>query len=219
MNLSIARKLVFAAILIPTQTPENWVQQFYSSIPKNEVDFSEHGMLVKVKNSASPIIFPFKEKARIEGFKISGEFMGLPKLADPSKQGDKGFDDFPLRIGFVVSGTNKLSGFQELVAKDWVRRLFSLAPEGEGVDKILFFNITQNVHRVGTKRLHPMSELIHETFIDSVTKKGHYNYSYTFKVPITVLAIWISIDGDDTKSTFDVLINSLEVMKADQNEK
>jgi len=219
MNLSISRKLMFAAMLIPIQTPENWSLQSYSSISKNEVNFSERGVLVKVNSSASPLIFPFKEKARLEGFKISGEFRGLPKLGDPSRQGDKGFDDFPLRVGFVVSGKNKLGGFQKLVAKDWVRRLFSLAPEGEGIDKILFFNITQDVHQVGTERVHPMSEFIHETFIDSVTEKGHFNYNYTFKVPIAVLAIWISIDGDDTKSAFDVLINSLDVRKADQNAK
>lgn len=219
MNLSISRKILLAVMLIPTHESGSWILQSYSSIPRNEVDFSNRGILVKVNSSASPLIFPFKDKESLSGFRVAGEFRGLPKFADPSSQGKKGFDDFPLRLGFVVSGKKQLGTFQKLVAKDWVRRLFSLAPEGEGVDKILFFNITQNPHQVGGERTHPMSELIRETFIDSVKEKGEYSYSYTFKAPIEVLAIWISIDGDDTKSAFDVLIRALEVTKVDQNEK
>ena len=205
------KSFVFAIMIIPTTSTIDWKSEKYSSIPKNEVSTSDKGLFVKVDSSAGPLIFPLKSKITIYGFKVTGEFLGLPALADPKFQGQKGFDDYPLRIGFVVPGEKKLSGFKKLLAPQWVKRVYEQAPEGTGVDSIRFFNVTQNSSQLRQTRIHPSTDLIHEDFFAVVSKAGPFDFDISFKQPIESIAIWISIDGDDTKSKFDVLISRIEL--------
>lgn len=205
------QSFLFAAIVIPTNSLTDWKTEKFSSVPKNETTASPNGLFVQVKSSAGPLIFPLKSKTKIAGFKIRGEFQGLPKISNPSLQGEKGFDDYPLRLGFVVPGEKKLSGFKKLIAAQWVKNLFEQVKDGTGIDSVRFFNITQNSQQVGKTRKHPASDLFQETFFAEVKLSGPFAYDFQFEEPLDAIAIWLSIDGDDTKSTFDVLISGLEL--------
>ena len=209
--LFLEKNLLLALIVIPTENLSDWKIDKFSKIPPNIVSASKLGLLVKVKGSAGPIIYPFKAKVTISEFTIAGDFKGLPVFSEKSKQGGKGFDDYALRIGFIVPGEKKLTGLKKLFAPQWVKQLYAQVPEGTGLDHIQFFNVTQNVDQLGQQRHHPASDLIHEDFFKLVDIKGPFNYKYSFKTPLDALAVWISIDGDDTQSEFDVLINKLEL--------
>ncbi len=203
-----------AVFVIPTQNVDLWEKESYSGITANRIEISTRGILVHVRESASPLIFQMKSAKRISGFRISGEFEGLPKFKDAARQGEKGADDYALRLGFVVPGNKHLSGFEKLFAAGWVKRLYSKVPDGEGIDHIEFFNVTQNAAQVGRSRVHPLSNLIHETFFTHVATSGRFDYSYVLKEPVEVAAVWLSIDGDDTKSSFDVLIDKIELKES-----
>ena len=205
------KPFLFAAIVIPTNNLNNWKIEQFSSIPKNEITISSRGLLIKVHNSAGPLIFPFKSKSKISGFKIVGEFMGLPKFMNPLLQGEKGFDDYPLRVGFVVPGKRKLSGIKKMFAAQWVKHLYEQVPDEAGLDSVRFFNVTQNSKQLDQERTHPNSDLLYEYFFVEVKSVGLFTYEFKFKQPIEVVAVWISIDGDDTKSKFEVLISSIEL--------
>ena len=127
------RNWLFAFIMIPISSPEGWDAEKYSKIPGNEVKFSKAGIQIKVKESASPLIYSLKETPEIIGFEVSGKLTGLPK---------PGVDDSPLRIGFVLPGKRKLNFFKRMLAADWVKRLYDKAPKGSGIDGIHFFNMT-----------------------------------------------------------------------------
>ena len=202
--------LMFAVLMIPTDKMDGWQTEKFSGIPSNEVSASTRGLLIHVKKSASPLIFPLKSTEKISGFKISGEFHGLPKFSDLSKQGQKGWDDYPLRIGLIVPGEKQLSGVKKLFATQWVKHLYAQVPSGMGLDHIHFFNISQNPSQVGKLREHPASNLVREEFIASVDKVGAFAYEFTLKQPLETVAVWISIDGDDTNSSYDVVISKLE---------
>jgi hypothetical protein len=64
---------------------------------------------------------------------------------------------------------------------------------------------------VNTSRVHPASELIREEFIAQVSKKGTFQYEYQLKEPVSAVALWLAVDGDDTQSSYDVVISSLEL--------
>lgn len=206
-----ARSFLFASFMVPTTQVSEWKIEQFSNIPKNEVSFSEKGLLVRVNASAGPLIYPLKSKTKITGFKITGEFRGLPKFAKPSLQGEKGHDDFAMRLGFVVPGDKQLTGLKKIFAAAWVKRLYEQVKDGSGIDSIRFFNVTQNLERVGFSRQHPGSDLLIEEFFASVKDSGPFSYDFQLKQPIDAVAIWISIDGDDTKSKYDVLISNLEL--------
>lgn len=205
------QSFLLAAIVIPTNSLKDWKTEKFSSVPKNETTASPNGLLIQVKSSAGPLIFPLKSKIKIVGFKIRGEFQGLPKISNPSLQGEKGSDDYPLRLGFIIPGEKKLSGFKKMIAARWVKNLYEQVKDGTGIDSIHFFNVTQNHQQVGKTRTHPASELFQEEFFAEVKHSGPFAYDFQFEKPIEAIAVWLSIDGDDTKSTFDVFISNLEL--------
>lgn len=206
-----AKYAIFAALVVPVQNSLHWEQETYSHVPPNKVSFSRDGVLVQVNKSASPLIYAFDSAKKVIGFHVRGEFRGLPKLEDVQQQGKKRFDDYALRVGFVVPGDKRLGGLEKIFAPAWVAHLFSKVPDGRGLSHIQFFNATQNPSQVGTERTHPSSELIHESFFTHIEHDGNFDYAYSFAESLDASALWISIDGDDTKSTFDVLISSLEI--------
>ena len=201
---------LFAALAIPTEQMDGWRTEKFSRIPSNEVTASEKGLLIRVRKSASPLIFPLQSALQVTGFKISGEFLGLPKFSDVKQQGQKGSDDYALRIGIIVPGEKRLSGVKKFLASQWVRHLYSQVPAGSGLDHVHFFNVTQYPAQVGKSREHPASDLMQEDFFTSVEKAGPFTYEHHLREPLKAVAVWISVDGDDTKSEYEVLISRLE---------
>lgn len=183
-----------------------WISLSYNKIPSNEVKFTGAGLTIKVRNSAGPIIHKLSAKQRITGFKIKGKFTGN-KVSEMSA-----FDeDSILRLGLVAVGDKKLSGAKRWFAADWVKKLFALAPKNTGLDKIYFFNVTDRKNLVGKTRTHPKSELISENIFAVVSEAGNFELTKKLDSAIDTLALWISTDGDDTKSEFETLISEIEI--------
>ena len=120
-------------------------------------------------------------------------------------------EDSILRFGFVGIGNQTLTGPQKWFAADWVKKLFSLAPKGTGLDKIYFFNVTNRSELNGKSRLHPKSDLLVETVFAQHEKEGVFSFSKTLNSPIEAAAIWISIDGDDTQSEYETTISEIKL--------
>ncbi|MGE0633433.1 MAG: hypothetical protein AB7O96_13560 [Pseudobdellovibrionaceae bacterium] len=209
------RSLLFAAMVIPTQQMDVWRTEEFLNILSNKVSASEKGLFIQVQRSASPLIFPLKSRVKVTGIKVSGAFHGLPKFSDVSQQGLKGSDDYALRIGIIVPGDKRLSGVKKIFASQWVRQLYNQVPSGTGLDHVHFFNMTQNPAQVGKSRKHPASDLMEEEFIFLIEKAGSFGYNYELNHPLEAVAVWISIDGDDTKSDYDVLVSKLELVVED----
>lgn len=204
-------KFFSGIIVIPLSMQGNWKIESYSSIPSNKVIFSNRGISVKVNKSASPMIYSFSKSITLKSFHIEGEFLGLPKFLDLTNQGNAGFDDYPLRIGFVLSGNKKLSFLQRTFAPKWIKNLYADLPADIGLDYIQFYNVTQNKVQLGLSRVHPLSDVLHEKFFALIEKNGKFSYDINFEAPKDVSGLWISIDGDDTQSEFEVNINKLDL--------
>ncbi len=205
---------LLAVIALPTQSRDQWELEKYRRIPANEVSFSPQGIRIQVRNSASPLMYPLAQTATISRFKISGEFFGLPRLTDPGRQGEKGADDYVLRLGLIVPGSKQLGALQRLLAPSWIKNLYEKMPKGMGLEQVLFFNVTQNPAQLNSARVHPGSDLIREEFIEVALKPGPFQIEYSLKSPTSAVAVWISSDGDDTQSSYDVLISKLEFWSA-----
>jgi hypothetical protein len=91
-----------------------------------------------------------------------------------------------------------------------VRRLFALAPPGEGVSRIRFFNVGVAASQLGWQREHPLSDLLTESVVAAPDANGHFEFAVSVD-GAPVLAVWLSADGDDTQSSFSVTINRLEL--------
>ena len=195
------RFLVSALFVVPTGSLDGWKSLGFNKIPQNNVSIIDAKWLqVEVEKSASPLIYKLPEIKKV--------LVQFNTVGDISKLNSDQFpEDFLLRIGLVVKGDRKLGWFQKKIAAQWVIELFKLAPENIGLDKIYFYNFAASKELLGQKRQHPKSDLMLEEVVGHFS--GKKSYEYVLPKPLEVVAVWISIDGDDTKSQFKTTIESL----------
>lgn len=210
--MKILNYFMLAAIAIPLDLSQ-WQTLKYSSIPEHKLSNQNSSMIIDVQSSAMPLIYPLKEKPIVKSICIKGERSGNLKLTEAKLQGEKDLDDFVIRIGLVEKGSERLNWFQRKVAASWVNKLFSLAGEEDGINKINFYTAVQDKSLIGKTRDHPLGkELMKESnvwVLDKSQKK--FLFEHKLSSPLETLALWLSVDGDDTQSSYQLTIESIQL--------
>ncbi len=198
------RAALLAAVMIPLSSPTGWQELKFSKITPNKNIFSQQGLEVAVDHSSSPLIFPLKEPLQVTGFKAEIEIEG-----NMNSFSGRPPEDAYLRLGLVVPGKRKLNMMERMIATEWVKKLFELAPKDSGVDKIYFFNLGDSA--LGHSREFPGSKGLMVEHIIAVRDPGVKKVVFAHKLdkPLTAAALWLSVDGDDTKSTYKLRLKSL----------
>jgi hypothetical protein len=194
---------------LPLHSTNGWQFLNYRKIPPNTFRATPAGLEIGVTNSAAPAVFPLTNRLQASQLRVSGNIAGSLQVP-PGKQGEKGYDDFIIRVGLVEPGPRTLSWREKIVSADWVKKLFALAPPGTGISRIHFFNVGVDRNQIGHRRAHPLSPLLQETIVAVPDATGHFAFTSHFTPPVKVLAVWIASDGDDTKSSFAVTLDTVE---------
>ncbi len=195
--------------------PKNFEVLTFSSIKPNVVAFHDKEIKITVEGSASPLIYPLKKPKMFKRVSLKGKIKGKLNLPSPKKinQGDKGADDFTFRLGLVTEGKKTLNFFQRAIAPSWITKLYSLGKKARasGIKEIVFYNVVQEKSLLGKEREHPISELLKEKFIIAPNKEGEFEMTLTEKdLPDeNIVALWISCDGDDTKSSYEISLSDI----------
>ncbi len=184
----------------------SWLSLKFNKIEANQVVFADNQLRIDVKASAGPVVHKLPKPLTALGFRVKGSVSGK-KVVESSPFDEDSF----LRVGVVAAGKQTLSGPRRWLAAAWVKKLFELAPPGSGIDKIHFFAITNRPDLVGKTRTHPKSDLIVETIVHSLSDTGDFDFTYRFKEPIQAVALWLSVDGDDSKSSFSTTLSKIEL--------
>lgn len=195
---------------LPVHQMTDWQVLEYSNLKPNQVTFSDSGMTVSVNHSASPIIYPFPETRTIRQIELEGSISNLIELSG-GIQGNKGNDDFSLKVGLVVKGDKTLGSLQRMFSPKWVKTLFDLAPAGTGLDHIHFLSAVQFPELVGKHSSTQDSDLFYDEYIWLIDKPGEFKLKHQLEESLSVIAIWISIDGDDSQSKYTTVINKITV--------
>lgn len=207
MKKNLAQIMMMAAFAVPLQQ-DKWTELSFNKIPPNTVTFTKGQIQVKVNKSAGPLIYKIEKSALLSGFEVQLLVTGAPKLLP----GNEFEEDSCFRIGLVAEGDKTLSGVKKLFAPDWVKKLFALVPEGIGLDKIYFFNVTSDKQILGTRRVHPKSDLMsEEVTLLRKTEESSLHVLKTLSAPQKISALWISIDGDDTQSEYQTTIEKISL--------
>ncbi len=197
------------ALQIPLE-PGPWQILGYRGIPVNEVDFSGDDMEIGVNGSAGAIVYPLKVVGRYGRLHVDAVIHGRVDLGS-NVQGGKGGDDFRLRVGLVYAGDKTLNFFQRTVAPKWIRTLYALAPKGSGISRVEFYNTWQDPVLEGRVRPHPTTDIWREHFVLETDSAGRVNQTLAIPTDADIVAVWISSDGDDTGSSYNVRIHSLSL--------
>ena len=140
------------AFEVPLHRAEGWQVLEFRRIAPNAVQFSTAGARIRVDSSASPLIFPLPRPAQVSRVRARVTLAGGLRGAPPSAGWD---EDSQFRLGLVVSGDKRLDGFSKALAPAWVKKLFSLAPEGGGVSRIVFLMLGRPPAKAGDRSVHP----------------------------------------------------------------
>ena len=212
--MKLRQIILCSAFLIPLQEKDKWEDLKFSKINPHKLEFSKSGMKINVNSSAMPLIYPFKKVIKIKEVSIEGERKGKLNLNPKLKQGAKKNDDFALKFGLVIPGDKTLPFYKRAFAPQWIKRLFDLAPKDMGVDHISFINAVEDPKLKGESRIHPLGDgLIKENNVWILNKEGKFNFTYKFNPPVSAAAIWLAIDGDDTKSKYEMILNKIELIQ------
>jgi len=194
---------------VPLAAPDGWQTLSFRGIPPNRVGFGPGGLTIMVDKSAGPVVWPLDRPVKVRTLRVGGSLTGAVRTT-PERQGQKGADDFALRVGLVEAGTRRPGIVERRFAPEWVRRLFALAPPGQGVGQIRFFNLGLAESQIGWQRTHPLSDLLSESVVAVPDAAGRFDFTAEAS-GATVLALWLSADGDDTDSSFTVQVTTVEL--------
>jgi hypothetical protein len=207
----IFTQILSAGFIVPTSTLDGWTQLQFNKIPANTVSVKDGKIHAAIKSSASPLIYRLPTIQTVTGLSWKVKVSGNMKSAEKAKK-DAFEEDSYLRVGLVAAGAKKLGRLQRLVAPKWVKQLFDLSPPNVGLDKIYFFNLSQNPSLLNQSRNHPKSELMTEKVIaikQTDVSEVNSEVNVDFPTPLPVAALWLSMDGDDTKSEFEVTLDEI----------
>lgn len=204
-----AMPLLALAVAVPLTMADAWEVLAFRGIPPNRVRFEGGVMTIVVERSAGPIVMPLEQPTVVGSVRAAGIVTGTVATT-PQRQGGPDADDFALRVGLVEAGDRRPSFLERRLAPKWVRHLFSLAPAGEGIGRIRFFNLGLDTSQIGRARTHPASDLLFEQIVAAPDDAGRFDFTVDAGGPAT-LAVWISADGDDTGSSFTVRLERLEL--------
>lgn len=185
---------------------EQWQVLQFNRIPPHHISFKKDQLEINVEKSAAPLIYPFPQERIIEEIELDLTIKGKLSLKK-IEQGQKTNDDFLFRLGLVYQGAKKLNFFQRLSSPTWVKKLFALAGDKTGIENITFYNVYSDQRLANKSREHPFSELLIENY--SIPAAENIRTQFKTKNVKKVLAFWISSDGDDTDSSFQVIINKI----------
>jgi hypothetical protein len=202
--------LLAAVVAVPLTSADGWQVLSYRRIPPNQVTFADGGIEIAVDRSAGPVLYPLPSPLTITRLDARGQVVrGSLDLPSGRLQGQKGYDDFVMRVGVVETGERRLGLWERLFAADWLKKLFALAPPDAGISRVRFFNVAYDASTIGLSRRHPSSDLVHEEIVVSPDASGGFVIAVALDPAPEVAAVWLAADGDDTGSRFTVRLSSL----------
>jgi len=197
------------ALDVPVDDLQLWTVLSFNDIPPNEVSVVDGALQIKVRGSASPLVYKLAEPTRITGVTVVASWNGELRIPEGAAQGDENADDFVLKFGIVEAGERRLNWLQRSIAADWIKQLFRLAPKNSGVNRVSYLSTTQQQELFGASRTHPLSDLLYETRVLYLDKPGRFVMTHKFPEPVESLGLWVSADGDDTGSNFDLRLERI----------
>lgn len=181
-----------------------WTELKFNNILPNKAEYRTDSILVSVDSSASPLIYKLDSVTDVAGFEVTVEVNGELPMQQTFEE-----DSF-FRMGLVVMGDSHLGTVGKLFAPNWVQQLFELAPKGAGLDKIYFYSLAASAGLLNVERINPNSKYMYEKLI-ALKKDGLNEIKYTLPKTLKTAALWISIDGDNTKSKFTTEIKNIRL--------
>ncbi len=182
---------------------KDWTHESYKKIPQNEVEYSKNSLLIKSKESASPLIHIFKKPIIVKQIKVKGRV----KVIVPPKKFSS--EDAIFQIGLITKGTNKLNFWQKMIAPSWLKELDEKLKFGIG--DVCFLGVDHFGDRAKRQDSAGGIKISYAT-ITKTNKLGEFTLdTNNFCTSGEVAAVWLRVDSDNTKSHYHVEISEIDL--------
>lgn len=209
MKVILLFLIAFSTSAIPFNA-KNWDIIEYRNIKPNQTKFKNNTAFISIDESAGSIIHTLKKPTSIKNIQLAFKHRG--NLKSKKLQGEKGFDDYLLRIGIIYEGEKTLNFLERSFAADWLIEIFDKAPKGSGLSQIRFYNVISDKRILGKERVSPASKYMYEVFkYPSYEENGSLNINLDLDPNKKVIAIWLCFDGDDSRSKVDIELKNLKL--------
>ena len=203
---------LFAFFLVPLESSQDWHQYNFKNIAPNVISHSSSGLKISVNQSASPLIFVFPKALSPQSLEIDAVFNGDLKIIPPNKsQGFKEHDDFLLRVGIIIEGRDRLNWFQRQLAPSWLADMEKMLPNNKGIDKVYFLTSCRQKKLLNKVRRHVLNTKLVEECVAYIKQNGSFKLKKSWSNSPKILGLWISSDGDDSQSRFEILIEKIKI--------
>ena len=178
----------------------------FKEIPATVYEKSSEGLKISVKKSSSFLFRAFENPVDISQVECSWRMTvtkPIPENPAASRKQKSG-DDFPLRIGLMLSGRAPTIPF---FASAWIKAVekYSKHPS----DQLLYLTAGAPFP-AGTSWMSPFSNSIENiTFTDVASTDGWIKSSYLTTKPRKIVGIWIMSDGDNSGAEFTIDLREL----------
>jgi len=193
---------------IPLNAPAGWNQMAFRDIRPNEVRFTDNGLVIEVKGSGSPLIYKLPPGTLVTIVEWSGYVSSMPKpVASAEEEYER--DDYALRIGLIVEGTDGPGWVERMFAPRWL--LDALRQIGERpFSHVEFLALAQRIP-VGERRQSPGSKYVSQEVVGQLAIAGGFQISHDMRATLPVSGIWVHADGDNSESRFLVTLKNLKI--------
>ncbi len=122
--------------------------------------------------------------------------------------------DAYFRLGLVQSGTKKLNWLEQKIAPEWLLQIQKIKGTEHGVEAVQFYSLVEGTEHLKWEKKTSGFGYLHESVVAAWPQDSDsFEFVYSFKKPQgPIMALWLSSDGDDTKSTYEIRIKSIELL-------
>ncbi|MAX66858.1 MAG: hypothetical protein QF441_07015 [Bacteriovoracaceae bacterium] len=192
------QKFLFSIIIIPVQTPSDFLHLTYSDIKPNTIKIKKE-IMIDVNHSASPLFYQFETPKKISQIEVLGEVEIIKNLESEQK-------DSYFQLGLIYKGEYRPHFFVQKFLPQWLNTVLNIN-EKFGVSEIAFYHIHKEKGFVA-KEDHIRK--IKLSFIKAKQLTKENTFSLTIKPQAKkILGLWLRADGDDHNGVFKTKIKKL----------
>lgn len=199
-RVSLAEKVSDVIVL----KAKNFEHIEFRRIKPNVHTFHDQHLQIAVDNSASFLMKPFHEVRKISKITFSWRSEGVPEIKNAQHEEQRPGDDAVFKLGLLLEGDDALSN---PFLPSWMKRVEKLL---NFPSENMIYLVADAKHASGEQWPNPYNDRISMIAMMSEDNgDGWRKASYSFDVPVNVVALWLMSDGDNTDSSFTAHIKNV----------
>lgn len=202
---------ILASITLAIGVPSDWHSLSFRSIPPIQHKFERGNISLEANASAGGLVRRLPAGTHVKRFVVTGSVTGQLKV-DEKRLWEKGNEDAYLRVGLITGGGRSLTTMERFVAPAWICTLNDvLCADGRAPSSIRNYLLVPHAAWIGKQRANPNMKQLVDHMTATPGADGRFTMTVDLPQPVDALGLWLMADGDDSGSTFKVVIDSIQL--------